>query len=50
MKTSVPKSTRFFIFLFLACLGSSMNAQEVTWLSWSEASELATTEVNPKKI
>jgi thioredoxin-related protein len=50
MKAFVTKSIRFFTFLFIVFIGLSMNAQEVTWLSWSEASELATTDENPKKI
>jgi len=50
MKTIVPKSVRFAFFLFVACIAHTANAQEVTWLSWSEAAALATTEENPKKI
>jgi len=50
MKTSVPKSTYFVLFLFVTLITNTISAQEVKWLSWSEAAELATTEENPKKI
>lgn len=39
--------------ILIICFGLSClyaNAQEVKWLSWSEAAELASTEKNPKKI
>jgi len=38
------------IFLFVVLLMTTTNAQEVEWLSWNEAAELAATEENPKKI
>ncbi len=41
---------KFSFFLFIAFLSFSMNAQEVTWLSWNEATKLAETDENPKKI
>ncbi|MBU2996854.1 DUF255 domain-containing protein [Cellulophaga baltica] len=41
---------KFSLFLFIAFLSLSMNAQEVTWLSWDEAVNLAQTDKNPKKI
>jgi len=50
MKTSVPKSFHFILFLFTVLLVNTTSAQEVKWLSWSEAAALATTEENPKKI
>lgn len=50
MKTIVPKSVYLVFFLFVAFTTHTVNAQEVTWLSWSQAEELATTEENPKKI
>jgi thioredoxin-related protein len=37
-------------FIFIAFISFSMNAQEVTWLSWDEAAKLAETDKNPKKI
>lgn len=36
--------------LFMALIGFNATAQEVKWLSWSEAAELATTAENPKKV
>lgn len=50
MKTNVPKPVLFILFLFVALAANTASAQEVTWLSWSEAAELATSEENPKKI
>lgn len=50
MKTNVPKSANIILFLFAALMANIVSAQEVTWLSWSEAAELATTDKNPKKI
>lgn len=50
MKTGIPKSVHFILFLFAALVVNTTVAQEVNWLSWSEAAELATTEENPKKI
>ncbi len=40
--------TVLFIGIGLSCL--SVSAQEVEWLSWTEAAELVSTEKNPKKI
>lgn len=50
MKAIAPKSIGFILFLFVALVTHSTSAQEVTWLSWSEAAALATSEENPKKI
>lgn len=50
MKTIVPKSVYFILFLFAALTTNTIGAQEVNWLSWNEATELATTEKNPKKM
>lgn len=50
MNASVSNSIHFILFLFVALIANTLSAQEVTWLSWSEASELATTDENPKKI
>ncbi|ASV29101.1 thioredoxin family protein [Maribacter cobaltidurans] len=50
MKTNISstiKSITLFAFLFLAF---QINAQEVKWLSWNEAAELAATDKNPKKV
>ena len=45
-----PKISQLFaVFLFLL-YGSTMLGQEVQWMSWQEAAQLATTEENPKKI
>ena len=50
MKKSVRKSTNFIFFIFAVLLANNTSAQEVTWLSWSEAAELAVTDESPKKI
>ncbi len=50
MKAIAPKSRSFILFLFVALVTYTTSAQEVTWLSWSEAAALATSEENPKKI
>jgi len=50
MKTSVSKSIYFILFLFTILSAHTISAQEVSWLSWSEAAELASSEENPKKI
>ena len=42
-------SQLFAVFLFLLS-SSTVLGQEVQWLSWEEAAQLATTEENPKKI
>ncbi|MDO6519765.1 DUF255 domain-containing protein [Zobellia uliginosa] len=47
MRVSALK-TILFVFMGLSAL--SLSAQEVQWLSWNEAAELAATEKNPKKI
>tara|TARA_R110000868_G_scaffold14075_1_gene65664 strand:+ start:21448 stop:21981 length:534 start_codon:yes stop_codon:yes gene_type:complete len=50
MKVSLKKNIRFSSFLFLAFIALNLNAQEVKWLSWDEASKLAETDKTPKKI
>ncbi len=45
--TPVIKSLALLAFLFQAL---QTNAQEVNWLSWNEAAELASNEKNPKKV
>ena len=49
MKLSI-KPAHSLVIILIALLSSSINAQEVTWLSWNEAAELSTTDKNPKKI
>jgi len=40
-----------YIFIaFVTLFSTTLSAQEVTWLTWNEAAELAKTEENPKKI
>lgn len=43
-------ASKIFFFLCFALMGTVAQAQEVKWLSWNEAAQLATTEKNPKKI
>ena len=50
MKSLTTNITKIFVFFFLLSLSFSVNAQEVTWLSWSEAAELAVNDKKPKKI
>ena len=38
------------IYLFVGLLSLSANAQEVDWLSWDEATALAESDKNPKKM
>ena len=45
-----PKISQLFaVFLFLLS-SSTLLGQEVQWMSWEEAAQLASTEENPKKI
>ncbi|MBT8296786.1 MAG: DUF255 domain-containing protein [Maribacter sp.] len=41
---------KFFLVLFLGAYSFVGNAQDVQWLNWNDAVELAQTETNPKKI
>ena len=43
-------SKKTFFLLCLMLMGMVSNAQEVKWLSWNEAAQLATTDESPKKI
>lgn len=40
----------YCLIFFMALLVSSVSAQEVKWLSWNDAVQLAQTDKNPKKI
>lgn len=50
MKAFAPLYIKTALFLFLGMTAIVAQAQEVKWLSWTEAVELAATEKNPKKI
>ena len=50
MKSLSPTYIKYVLVLFVVLIGLKANAQEVEWLSWNEAAELAATEENPKKI
>ncbi len=50
MTNIAPKISQLFaVFLFLLSTSTGLS-QEVQWMSWEEAAQLATTEENPKKI
>ena len=40
----------YFLYLLILLLSTGTFAQEVKWLSWEEAAELAATDKNPKKV
>lgn len=50
MKRKMSFSQKFFIFFLTGFISLTSQAQDVEWLSWSEAVELAQTDENPKKI
>ncbi len=50
MKTITLTTSIKSLLAFTFFISISVNAQEVNWLSWSEAETLATTDKNPKKI
>ena len=50
MKSFTSDLSKICFFLLIGLTSLSVNAQEVTWLSWDEAAELASTDKNPKKI
>ncbi|WP_276167635.1 thioredoxin family protein [Zobellia alginiliquefaciens] len=50
MKIFSTSAVKLALFAFIGLMATNSSAQEVTWLSWNEAAELATTEKNPKKI
>lgn len=47
MKRVTPK---IIIILFMGLVSVTSSAQDVTWLSWDEATKLAETDKNPKKV
>ena len=50
MKAFIPKPVLKIILVFVAFISFTGTAQEVTWLSWSEAAALASSDETPKKI
>lgn len=50
MKALATHFSKVPLYLLFAIMTLSAQAQEVAWLTWAEAAELATTEKNPKKI
>ncbi len=50
MTTSTPNKYKSFLILFIGLFTLTSYAQEVTWISFEEASKLAETDKNPKKI
>ena len=50
MNSFAPRIFKLTIFIFVGLLGLSAQAQEVDWLSWDEATALAASDENPKKI
>lgn len=50
MTLSILKFSKIASFAFLFFLTFNIQAQEVTWLSWDEAAQLAATDENPKKL
>ena len=50
MKKSTLSFFKYIALVFICFWSFNANAQEVEWLSWKEAAELAATEQNPKKI
>lgn len=50
MFTLTPKLSGIIISALFLLSGSSLLAQEVQWMTWEQASQLAATEENPKKI
>jgi thioredoxin-related protein len=50
MKRKRSFSQKFFVFFLVGFFSLTSQAQDVEWLSWSEAVELAQTDENPKKI
>lgn len=50
MKTFASKIAKTVLLLVIGFVGLTASAQEVKWLSWTEAAQLATTDENPKKI
>lgn len=50
MKSLSQNIYKTLFVLAIVMTSSNANAQEVEWLSWNEAAELATTDKKPKKI
>jgi len=50
MKVLSLQFTKFLLILVIAFTTFMVNAQEVEWLTWEEAAEMASTDKNPKKI
>jgi len=50
MKAFSLKSILPLFVVIISFMSFSVTAQEVKWLSWNEATELATTDKNPKKM
>ncbi|MCW5515982.1 thioredoxin family protein [Muriicola sp. Z0-33] len=50
MKTFTPSLSKFVLLLVFGLISFTVNAQEVTWLSWDEAAVLAANDKKPKKI
>lgn len=50
MKNIAPSYSTYILTLFVGLLTMSLSAQEVEWLTWDEATTLAQTDKNPKKI
>ena len=50
MKFKTLAITKPILVVFIGLLTFTSSAQEVNWLSWNEATSLAATDKNPKKI
>jgi thioredoxin-related protein len=50
MKQFSPNRFKIVSLLFIGLIGYTASAQEVTWLSWDQATELAETDKSPKKL
>ena len=50
MKALFSESKKYLSLFTILLVCSFTNAQEVKWLSWNEAAELAATDKNPKKV
>ena len=50
MKFKSPSFSKPILLAIVGLLTFASNAQEVNWLSWDEATNLAATDKNPKKI
>ncbi len=50
MQKNTPAFSSYVLFLLFALFSLGIQAQNVNWLSWDQAANLAMTEQNPKKI